>query len=116
VVLKTPKQKVRSVAAANTGRPTADLKFLEVGPKAAAQHIPLTYELFRAVQELQAGMVTASLPGTVVAALDAARARLAGHIVRDEVELDGAEIRIGVRDEVIVREMQQFLVRKGGAE
>jgi hypothetical protein len=116
VVLETAKQKVRQVKVSGDGRPAADLRFLAVGPQSAAQHVPLTYELFHSVRELQGGMLAASLPRPVIAALDTARARLAGHIVRDEDQLDGAEIRIGLRDEVIVREMQQFLVRKEGGE
>jgi hypothetical protein len=116
VVLKTMRQKVRPLARLANGRPSSDLRFLSVGPQAAPQYIALTYELFRSVREMQGGMLSASLPRAVIAALDATRARLAGHIVRDEDELDGAEIRVGLRDEVIVREMDRFIVRKDGVQ
>lgn len=114
VVLQTAKQRVRARQHSTSGRPQVDLRFLEVGSGNSAQTIPLTFELFRAVRELQDGMLAASLPRTVTAALDAARAKLAGRIVRDEEQLDGAEIRIGLRDDLIVREMRTFLVRQAG--
>jgi hypothetical protein len=72
----------------------------------------MTYELFRSVRELRAGMMPASLPRPVVALLDTTRARLSGQIVRDDNLLDGAEIRIGLRSEVIVRELNKFIVRQ----
>ena len=53
----------------------------------------------------------ASLPRTVLALPVSTRAKLAGRIVRDEDLLDGSEIRIGLRSEVIVRELQKFLIR-----
>jgi hypothetical protein len=45
--------------------------------------------------------------------LDTTRARLSGKIVRNEELLDEGEIRIGLRDDVIVRELAAFLVRWG---
>jgi len=72
----------------------------------------MTYELFRSVRELRDGMRPASLPRPVVALLDTTRARLSGQIVRDDSLLDGAEIRIGLRSEVIVRELNKFIVRQ----
>ena len=74
--------------------------------------LALTYELFRSVRELEAGMLPASLPRSVVALLDTTRAKLSGIVVRDEDELDGAEIRIGTRDEVVSRELGEFVVIK----
>lgn len=116
VVLETPKQKVRPPRDSEVhGRPAADVCFLSVGSNTATQWIPLTYELFKSVRELGDGMLAASLPRNVTAALDAARGKLAGRIVRDEEQLDGAEIRIGFREETIVREMGRFLVRSGNA-
>jgi len=56
-------------------------------------------------------MLAASLPRSVVAALDAARARLAGRIVRSSEALDGAEIVIGIRSERIVIDDNRFVVR-----
>ena len=112
VVLTTAKQRVRPHKRENALRPVSDTRFLDVGTGASAQSIPLTFDLFSSVRELQSGMLSASLPRTVVALLDTTRARLAGRIVRDEEQLDGAEVRIGVRNEVIVRELGKFLLKE----
>lgn len=111
-VLTTDRQKVRPRESRAVGRPTASLRFLTVGAGHSVQSIPMTYELFRSVRELRAGMMPASLPRPVVALLDTTRARLSGQIVRDDNLLDGAEIRIGLRSEVIVRELNKFIVRQ----
>ena len=112
-VLTTDRQKVRPRESRTVGRPAASLRFLSIGTGASAQSIPMTFELFRAVRELRAGMMPASLPRPVIALLDTTRARLSGQIVRDPNLLDGAEIRIGLRNEVIVRELNRFIVRQG---
>ncbi|MBK6780905.1 MAG: hypothetical protein IPG75_15300 [Gemmatimonadetes bacterium] len=113
VVLTTSKQKVKPRESGGDGRPNTPMRFLTVGSGGSAQAIPLTYELFRSIRELQSGMLPAALPRTVNALLDTTRARLAGRLVRDEEALDGASITIGTRDESIVRELGRFLVRKG---
>jgi len=110
--LTTDRQKVRPKEATSNGRPKSSLRFLSVGQGGSSQSIPLTYELFRSVRELRSGMMPASLPRPVVALLDTTRARLSGRIVRDEGLLDGAEIRIGLRNEVIVRELKKFVLRQ----
>jgi len=114
-VLTTAKQKVKPREQIDGGRPRPAVRFLGVGAGGQAQVIPLTYELFKSVRELRRGMSPASLPRPVVALLDTTRAKLAGGIVRDDDALDGAEIRIGTREEVIARELGQFLVRTGDA-
>jgi hypothetical protein len=111
VSLSTQKQRVRPQSAAGAGRPTPDFSFLVVGSGQSKQSVPLTYELFKSVNELGQGMLAASLPRTVVALLDTTRARLAGKIVRDEELLDGAELRLGERRESIWREFESFVVR-----
>ena len=61
-------------------------------------------------------MMQSSLPRSVVALLDITRAKLAGAIVRNDEDLEGAEIKIGVGNDTIVREMDRFIVtRSGGA-
>jgi hypothetical protein len=111
-VLLTDKQKVRPREHTAVGRPLSALRFLTVGDGPTAQAIPLTYELFRSVRELKGGMLPSSLPRTVVALLDTTRARLSGRIVRREKLLEGAEIRIGLTNEVVVRELGKFIVRR----
>jgi hypothetical protein len=113
VVLRAPKQKVQRAVPAVPNRPRADAQFLAFGPPDRRQHIALTYALFRSVRELRDGMMPSSLPREVVAALDAARARLAGHVVRDAEQLEGAEIHIGIRDEHLVHELGSFQIVRG---
>jgi hypothetical protein len=116
VALITAKQRVRPSKPDDEGRPSSDVKVMSVGSGSSTQPIPLTYELYKSVRELRGGMLAASLPRTVTALLDTTRARLAGRIVRDEEQLDGAEIRIGTRPEIIVRELGTFLVRREDAD
>jgi hypothetical protein len=97
-ILKTQKQRVRPQLSLHEGRPEPDICFLAVGTGQTKQSVPLTYELFKSVSELGQGMLVATLPRTVVALLDATRARLAGQIVRDEELLDGSEFKLGIRE------------------
>jgi hypothetical protein len=114
-ILATGKQKIRPWIKADDDRPKPSLRFLAIGAPESAQYIPLTFDLFRSVQELKRGMMPASLPRAVVALLDTTRARLAGNIVRDEDSLDDAEIQIANSDEVIVRQMKTFIVSTKGS-
>jgi hypothetical protein len=110
-ILTTDRQRVKARDCPNGNRPHSAIRFLTVGSGATTQSIPLTYELFKAVRDLRRGMTTSSLPRPVVAMLDTTRARLSGQIVRDDEQLEEGEIRIGLRDDVIVRELAAFLVR-----
>jgi len=87
---------VRMLPLSGQGRPRSPLCFLQVGSGSSQQAIPLTYDLFKAVKELEKGLSPASLPSTVVALLDTTRARLSGPIVRDPEILIDASIKIGV--------------------
>jgi hypothetical protein len=111
-LLTTDVQRVRTLPGGDAeGRPELPLRFLKVGASGAARPVALTYDLFKATQMLQEGMIPASLPRSVVALLDTTRARLAGAIVRNDEELDNSEISIGVRDDTIVRSFGRFVVR-----
>lgn len=110
--LTTQKQVVRPQKAASTGRPLSGLRFLRVGIPGSHQSVALTFELFKSVTDLGNNLLPAVLPRTVVALLDAIRARLSGRIVRDEDSLEGAEIRVGLRSESIVRELGQFVIQR----
>jgi len=112
--LSSDKQKVKPRPLPGHDRPKASLRFLGVGSGGASQSIPLTYELFKSVRELRQGLMAASLPRPVIALIDTTRARLAGAIVRDEELLEGATIRIGVRDDEIVRNQNSFAVIRRG--
>ena len=75
----------------------------------------MTYDLFKAVKELDRGMSPASLPKTVVALLDTTRARLSGPIVRDQQILANARIRIGAEGVEIGQSWNGFnAIKKGG--
>jgi hypothetical protein len=108
-LLRTAKQKVKIYNTLPTVRPHSTMHFLSIG--SSAHSIPLTYDLFRSVRELRNGLLTASLPRTVVALLDATRAHLAGYVVRDEEALEDGEISLGDHQELISREMGDFVVR-----
>jgi hypothetical protein len=108
--VRTTKQKIKAVDASTSGKPAPTVRFLSIGGR--GHPLALTFELFRSVRELEAGMLPASLPRPVVALLDTTRARLAGLVVRDEEVLDGAEMRIGNRDAVISLEFGEFVVVK----
>lgn len=109
--LVVPSRHVGMRPNANLGRPRSPICFLEVGSGQSAQPIALTYDLFKAVKELERGLSPASLPRTVVALLDTTRARLAGPIVRDVEILRRSKIRIGIDGTVIARSWDGFVSR-----
>lgn len=94
-LLVVPRRHVQPTNASGEGRPAAPLRFLEVGEGKSAQHVALTYDLFKAVKDIERGMCSASLPRSVLALLGTTGARLAGPIVRDDNVLRRAEIRLG---------------------
>jgi hypothetical protein len=102
-------RQVRPLRPKSSGRPRSPICFLEVGSGQSAQPIALTYDLFKAVKELERGLLPASLPRTVVALLDTTRARLSGPIVRDYEALMDAKIRIGADGTVIVQAWDGFV-------
>lgn len=66
-----------------------------MGSGQSLQPVALTYDLYKAVKELERGLSSASLPKAVVALLDTTKARLSGPIVRDAEVLAEARIKIG---------------------
>lgn len=112
--LIVPSRSVRPLEVKTSGRPISPICFLMVGDGRSGQPIALTYDLFKAVKELEQGMSMASLPRTVLALLDTTRARLSGPIVRDRAVLDRARIKIGSIDTAVVQRRTGFVVRKEG--
>ena len=112
--LVVPSRSVQPLDAEKAGRPASPICFLKVGDGRSGQPIALTYDLFKAVKELEKGMSVASLPRTVLALLDTTRARLSGPIVRDKLVLDRARIRIGSSGTSVVQRRSGFAVRKEG--
>jgi len=95
------------------GRPRQPIAFLKFGGGHSSQPIALTYELFRAMKELERGMSAASLDKGVLALLDTAKARLAGPIVRDEPAIDRAHIRIGNSRRLVTYRRGSFATTEG---
>jgi hypothetical protein len=112
--LVVPSRSVQPLDAEKAGRPASPICFLMVGDGRSGQPIALTYDLFKAVKELENGMSVASLPRTVLALLDTTRARLSGPIVRDKLVLDRARIRIGSSGTSVVQRRSGFAIRKEG--
>ncbi|WP_447763842.1 hypothetical protein [Sphingopyxis panaciterrae] len=112
--LVVPARSVQPLEADKVGRPASPICFLKVGDGRSGQAIALTYDLFKAVKELENGMSVASLPRSVLALLDTTRARLSGPIVRDKLVLDRARIMIGSSSASVVQRRSGFAVRKEG--
>lgn len=112
VILEVGRRQVRPLLGGNANRPTSPLRYLEVGSGASKQSIALTFELFKAVTELERGMSPASLPRSVLALLDTTRARLSGPIVRDEDALADATIRLGATGKVLDRGRSGFSAKQ----
>jgi len=113
-VLVVPARPVTPLDEDPINRPRNPIAFLKVGAGKSSQPIALTYDLFKAVKELERGMSVASLPRTVLALLDTTRARLSGPIVRDREILDRARIRIGSSGVTIEERRQGFAAQRGG--
>lgn len=112
-ILVVQPQPVRPLQLSIEGRPRSPICFLQVGQARSSQPIALTYDLFKAVKELERGLSPASLPKTVVALLDTTRARLSGPIVRDAEILADSRIRIGSDGVEIGESWNGFVARKG---
>lgn len=110
--LIVPSRSVQPYDSKKAGRPVSPICFLMVGDGRSGQPIALTYDLFKAVKELEKRMSVASLPRSVLALLDTTRARLSGPIVRDKLVLDRARIRIGSSGMSVVQRRSGFAVRK----
>jgi hypothetical protein len=109
-VLVVQPQPVAPIPPATEGRPPPPIRFLRVGQGRSAQPIALTYDLFKAVEELERGLSIASLPRTVVALLDTTRAKLAGPIVRDRAALEDSLVRLGGGGTIVAQTWDGFVV------
>ena len=109
--LVVPSRHVGPRRASRQGRPSSPISFLEVGSGESLQAIALTYELFKAVRDLERGLSPASLPRNVIALLDTTRARLAGPIVRDPDILRRSKIRLGADGTVVAESWSGFVAR-----
>jgi hypothetical protein len=110
--LVVPRRRVKVRETTHLNRPRSPICFLRIGAGQSEQSIALTYDLFKAVAELEQGMSVASLPRAVVALLDTTKARLSGPIVRDNEVLENATIRIGIGGMAIERRRGRFGAQK----
>ena len=94
--------------------PRPPIQFLKIGSSGTDNPIPLTFDLFKSIYELRKGMMSSSLPRSVVALLDTTKAKLAGSIVRNDEQLDGAEIHIGINGDIVARELGRYIIRRSG--
>jgi len=94
-VLVTSKQPVKPRADTLAGRPMSPMRLLRVGRNRGEQTIALTFDLYRSIRLLEAGLSRASLPTEVNALIDATKARLSGPIVRDPEGLEDSSIELG---------------------
>ena len=107
--LIVPHRNVRPLPLSNLGRPTSPICYLKIGTGESAQAIPLTYDLFRAIKQLERGMSPASLSRNVVALLDSIKARLSGPIVRDHELWEDAKIQVGADGNEISKSFNGFV-------
>lgn len=94
-VLVTSKQPVKPRTDTLSGRPMSPMRLLRVGRNRGEQTIALTFDLYRSIRLLEAGLSRASLPTEVNALIDATKARLSGPIVRDPEGLEDSSIELG---------------------
>jgi hypothetical protein len=94
-ILVVPRRRVAPRYMTSVGRPRPSICFLDVEVGEGEQAIALTYDLFNAVTELDAGLSPASLPSSVLALLDTTRAQMAGWIVRDRNVRERPTIHVG---------------------
>lgn len=92
------------------GRPIDYLPYLKIED----HYVALTFELFRALCEVNEGLHEASLSGEIYSLLDLVKSLVSGRVVRDEEKLsEEPVIRIGSSNDEIEWVSGQFVFRKG---
>ena len=84
LILECQKVKVKGWKTQDTERPKAQIAYLNVDDAP----VPLTFELYDALQNLDKGMHSGSLNDEVFAMIDRIRSKVAGRVVRDAEALD----------------------------
>lgn len=110
-ILIVSRRRVSPRYTTSEGRPQASICFLDVEVGDAEQAIALTYDLFNAVTELEAGLSPASLPSSVLALLDTTRAQMAGWLVRDRNVRERPTIHVG-EGTLVERSRGRFVLSK----
>jgi hypothetical protein len=112
-ILVVPRRRVYPREIFSEGRPRPSVCFLDVEVGSSPQPIAVTYDLFKAVVDLERGLSPASLPRSVLALLDTTRARIAGSIVRDRHVRERPTILLG-EGLLVERHRGQFAATKRG--
>jgi hypothetical protein len=90
--LYTQMVKVSYIVPPRTGQHArSSLPYLKIKDHA----VPLTYHLFKALVQLEEGLMEPSIPSDILALIEGTRARMAGEIVRDNEGLDDAILCVG---------------------
>jgi len=77
-------------------KPKEYLPYISIHKK---RYLPVTFNLFKSLREIEKGLNEASLPEEIFAMLDEVKSIIAGEIVRDEDYLDlSAKIKIGSKE------------------
>jgi len=88
-ITKIPKIKVKpSTVGDFKGKPKPNVPFLDVKTNNILKSIPLTFQIFESILDLDHGMSEASMPRDVNALIDLTRSKLAGSLVQDNDPLD----------------------------
>jgi hypothetical protein len=94
------------------GRPVDYLPYLLVDK----HYVALTFDLFRALNEVNEGLHDASLPSEIYSLLDRVKSLVSGRVVRDKKILsEDPQIKLGSSIDVIEYVNGQFLFSKEGA-
>ncbi|MGI9344978.1 MAG: hypothetical protein ACR2PW_01780 [Gammaproteobacteria bacterium] len=113
LVLECPKVRVSGRAIKESERPKAQTAYLNVNETP----VPLTFELYDALQNLDAGMHPGSLDDEVFAMIDRIRSKVTGRVVRDpEVWEAGAVLMLEATGEVIHYSDAEFSITNRGGE
>jgi hypothetical protein len=99
IKLLTRKVRVREIRReAADGRPRESLPYLRV----AETTVPMTFSLFKALEEVDSGLHEASLPAEIFTLLNGVKSLVSGKLVRDEAMLeDDARIIFGSAPEEV---------------
>lgn len=93
------------------GRPKDYLPYLQVDK----HYIPLTFDLFKALSEVDSGLHDASLPSEIYSLLDRVKALVSGRVVRDKAVLaEDPKISLGASNELIEYVHGKFVFSKEG--
>ena len=94
------------------GRPKEYLPYLQVDK----HYVPLTFELFQALVEVNEGLHESSLPNEIYSLLDRVKSLVSGRVVRDpNVLAEDPSIILGISGDVIDYIGGEFVYNKGGA-